>query len=103
MAKEGMCGKGDHVGRRGHVGQRGAYMAKGVCVAGGMHSGGDVHCRDGACVAVGHVWLGGMCGSGACMAGGYVWRGACVAGETTTAADSKHPTGTYSCYHIFLA
>ena len=49
----------------------------------------------------------GMCGrgcawQGACVAGGvHDWgicgRGACMAGETTTAADDTHPTGMHSC------
>ena len=37
---------------------------------------------------------------GACMVGGihgrgHAWRGACMAGETATAADGRHPTGMH--------
>ena len=48
----------------------------------------------------GHAWQGGMCGRG------HAWwgngRGACVAGETTTAADGMHPTGMHSCSFLMF-
>ena len=53
----------------------------------------------------GHVW------QGVCMAGGVCGRGnawvkggghACMAGETTTAADSMHHTGMHSCIGLNL-
>ena len=51
----------------------------------------------GACVVKGgHAWQ-----SGACVAKGGVHGGrggGCVAGETATAADGRHPTGMHSCF-----
>ena len=72
----------------------------------------------GACMAGGCAWRlacmarGDMCswwgGGVACVPGGMcgrvgmwqgcAWQGACVAGETTTAADGTHPTEMYSCF-----
>ena len=81
----GVHGRGACVVRGGHVWQ-------GVCVAGE------------ACMAGGHMWQG-VCVVGSCMAGrhawqwGHAWRGggeACMAVETTTAADGTHPTGMHS-------
>ena len=71
-----MRGEGRHVCHKGgwHVWQRGACVVKGACMAGR------------ACMA------GGMHGGG----GEGVWQGACVAGDTTTAADGMHPTGMHS-------
>ena len=58
------------------------------------------------------IHMGCMHGEVVCMAGGHVWWGVCVAGgmfagvyvlgvyiarDTTTAADSTHPTGMHSC------
>ena len=63
------------------------------------------------CMAGGHVWQVNMHGrghtwQGACMHGREcVWQRvciaggrACMAGETTIAADGTHPTGMHSCY-----
>ena len=37
-----------------------------------------------------------------CMVGrAFVAGGSCMAGETATAADGKHPTGMHSCYGLF--
>ena len=35
------------------------------------------------------------------MAGGGRGGESCMAGETATAADGKHPTGMHSCYGLF--
>ena len=59
-----------------------------------MHGGGGVYVAGGMC-GRGHAW------QGACVAGGMHGRGACVAGETTTAADGTHPTGMHSCLYLF--
>ena len=61
---------------------------------------------------------GGSAWQGACMAGGVgglyggegcAWqgrgmhsRGTCLAGQTATAADGRHPTGMHSCYSILF-
>ena len=68
----------------GHVWPRGACVVWGDCMAGGMR--GRVCVAGGMC---GGVWGGrGMCGRGG---------GMCMAGETATAVDGTHPTGTHSC------
>ena len=40
---------------------------------------------------------GGMRGEGGCTWQGGACQGACMAGETSTAADGTHPTGMHSC------
>ena len=100
----GVHGRGGMRGR-GHVWQ-GGHAWQGACMAGGHAWQGHVWQR--ACVAgcawwgcawQGCAWQGGMCGWGM-HGGGHAWQGACVAGETATAADGMHPTGTHSCYQL---
>ena len=74
MVMGGMCGEGGH-----------AWQRRGMCgEEGGMHG------------ERGHTWQRGE--GDVCGKGGHAWQGgACVAGETTTAADGKHPVGMHSC------
>ena len=93
----------------------GACMAGGCALQGGVHGGWHAW-PGGTCVAGGvcgmctrgHVWQGGHVAGGVHGWGhvwqegvhgrGHAWQGACVAGETTTAADGTHPTEMYSCF-----
>ena len=54
-----------------------------------LSTGGDLHGR-------------GCRGGGVCMVGGMHGREACVAVETSTAADGTHPTGMHSCILLSL-
>ena len=65
---------------------------------GGMHGKGGMHGEDGDMCGRGHAWWWeGVCMAGGMSVGGMCGRGACMAGETTTAVDSTHPTGMHSC------
>ena len=78
----------------------GKYLPSATCVAGGMRS------RERVCMARGHAWQRRHAWQGGCMARGPCVEGRCVAGggawqeETTTAADSMHPTGMHPCMKI---
>ena len=50
------------------------------CSIHGVAGGGELCVPEGACMAEGHVCLGGMHGRGACVPGGMHGRGACVPG-----------------------
>ena len=68
----------------------------GACVGqGGVHGG--RHAQQG-----GH---GGMWQGRHAWQGGHVWWGwgACVAEETVTAEDGRHPTGMHSCLFVFFS
>ena len=79
-------------------------MGGGMHGDGGMCGEGGMHGKGGACVVKrgmhgerGHTWQrgeGDVCGKGGMHGGG---EGACVAGETTTAGDGKHPVGMHPC------
>ena len=93
LVTRGVCAAGGHVWQGGMHG-RGACL--GACV-GGMHGRGG-HAWEqvymvGGVHGGGHMWQGRACMVGACVAKGV----ACMAGETTTAADGTHPTGMHSC------
>ena len=95
-----VCMAGGHVWWGGMCGEGGAYMAggmHGMCGRGGMHGRGDICGR--GCVWWGHAWQGDMHGSGGMR--GREW--ACMARETTTAADGTHPTGMHSRFFFLIS
>ena len=80
----------------------GGMHGRGACVAGGMYGGGACvaggkHDREcvwwGVCMVLGHTWQGENVINNIAWWGG----GACMAGETATAADGRHPSGMHSC------